>query len=70
MLRRDKRLIADQLPRKSDAIVFCRLAPAQVAAYRAVLALPDVAYLAACAGPCACGSGDRGADCCLGDPYQ
>ena len=33
LLRRTKKLIAHQLPKKTDHIVFCELAPLQLAAY-------------------------------------
>ena len=34
MLHRTKAIIKDQLPSKSDNVVFCRLAPMQERAYR------------------------------------
>ena len=34
MLRRTKAIIRDQLPAKTDNVVFCRLAPMQERAYR------------------------------------
>ena len=34
MLRRTKAIIWDQLPAKTDSVVFCRLAPMQERAYR------------------------------------
>ncbi|KAL4854168.1 hypothetical protein ACK3TF_005019 [Chlorella vulgaris] len=45
LLRRTKRLIADQLPRKMDFAVFCELAPLQLAAYKRLLQSPDVELL-------------------------
>lgn len=36
-LRRDKRLIADELPEKKDIVVFCPLAERQILAYQRLI---------------------------------
>ena len=41
MLRRDKSLIADQLPGKKDNVVFCPLTQLQKAVYRRLLAMDE-----------------------------
>jgi hypothetical protein len=59
MLRRNKSIIAHQLPVKRDHVVFCDLAPLQAAAYRRVLRLPDVDLILRCRDArCPCGSGN------------
>ncbi|KAF0307361.1 DNA excision repair protein ERCC-6-like 2 [Amphibalanus amphitrite] len=65
MLRRTKALIADQLPNKTDQIVYCPPSPLQRQVYSAVLDRPDVRLLVRRSRPCDCGSGRRAARCCL-----
>lgn len=55
MLRRTKALIADQMPTKSERIVFCPLAQEQNAAYRALCDLPEVKKLREWGSACPCG---------------
>ena len=58
MLRRTKAIIAHQLPKKRDNIVFCQLAPLQMKVYKRALQLPDVQNLILKAREeCPCGSG-------------
>ena len=57
MLRRRKDVIAHQMPKKKDHVVFCQLAPVQMEAYKRVLSLPDVQLILAARRPCPCGSG-------------
>ncbi len=64
MLRRTKAIIADQLPRKREHIVFCQLAPLQQRAYARLLACPDLQLLARAEERCGCGSGEVRARCC------
>nr|KAG5713963.1 hypothetical protein BaRGS_020291 [Batillaria attramentaria] len=64
MLRRTKKLIADQLPRKTDRVVFCRLTPLQVSVYKAVLSHPDLLSVLNMSSPCSCGSGAAKGKCC------
>jgi hypothetical protein len=59
-LRRTKSLIADQLPRKTDEIVFCRMSELQTRAYGRLLDSPDFKLLR----HCECGSGDQQYLCC------
>lgn len=64
LLRRTKALIADQLPRKRDYVVFCDLSDLQRRAYRRVLESPDGQLLVRCAEPCDCGSNRARCHCC------
>jgi SNF2 family DNA or RNA helicase len=71
-LRRTKALIADQLPRKFDKIVFCPLTPTQLEVYRRILAEPEVDLMKHHADPCPCGRIDpdtglayRRQNCCF-----
>jgi SNF2 family DNA or RNA helicase len=58
MLRRTKEIIARQMPKKKDNVVFCQLAPLQKRAYLRALQLPDVQMLLLKAHEdCPCGSG-------------
>ncbi|KAG7668690.1 hypothetical protein KSW81_005448 [Nannochloris sp. 'desiccata'] len=66
MLRRTKSIIAHQMPRKRDNIVFCQLAPLQMKAYKRALQLPDVQLLILKArDPCPCGLGDHSMKSCM-----
>ncbi|KAK1925843.1 P-loop containing nucleoside triphosphate hydrolase protein [Papiliotrema laurentii] len=56
-LRRDKRLIANELPDKRDLVVFCPLASKQIAAYRRFIASDDVQFILRRNEPCQFGSG-------------
>ncbi|KAF9074477.1 P-loop containing nucleoside triphosphate hydrolase protein [Rhodocollybia butyracea] len=56
-LRRTKVLIKDQLPKKTDNVVFCPMAPIQLMAYKRILELPAVQHLIQKDDPCECGSG-------------
>ncbi|XAO27602.1 hypothetical protein I312_106458 [Cryptococcus bacillisporus CA1280] len=58
-LRRDKKLIAHELPEKKDLVVFCPLASRQILAYRALIESDDVVNIQARNRPCPCGSGKR-----------
>ncbi|KAL8605870.1 hypothetical protein ACOMHN_040514 [Nucella lapillus] len=78
MIRRTKKVIADQLPVKRDEVVFCRLAPLQirdrvvfcrlaplqVSVYKAVLAHPDLKTVLRLNQKCDCGSGNALGRCC------
>jgi len=66
MLRRTKSIIAHQMPRKKDNIVFCQLAPLQLKAYKRALQLPDVQLLILKArDPCPCGLSDKSMKNCI-----
>ncbi|KAH8920948.1 hypothetical protein BT69DRAFT_371018 [Atractiella rhizophila] len=54
-LRRTKALIVEQLPKKTDLAVFCRLTPEQAHAYEELLKLPRVQDIIQHAQPCPCG---------------
>ena len=58
-LRRMKTLIADQLPKKNDRVVFCPLTDTQVTAYKAFLASDVVDYVRTSSDPCPCESGKK-----------
>ncbi|KAI1258625.1 P-loop containing nucleoside triphosphate hydrolase protein [Xylariaceae sp. FL1019] len=64
-LRRLKTLIADQLPKKSDKVVFCPLSDIQREAYENITG-SDLALLVLNAlKPCSCGSDLTGGHCCF-----
>ena len=63
-LRRMKTLIKDQLPRKSDRVVFCPLTGTQEEAYERYLESDAVQYIKQSADICDCGSGKKMGWCC------
>ncbi|EFQ32310.1 SNF2 family domain-containing protein [Colletotrichum graminicola] len=63
-LRRMKTLIAHQLPKKSDRVVFCPLTDQQREAYKNFISRPDVELLRTLSDPCECGSGTGQGWCC------
>ncbi|KAJ5574273.1 DNA excision repair protein ERCC-6-like 2 [Penicillium hispanicum] len=63
-LRRMKSLIADQLPKKSDRVVFCPLTWTQAEAYENFLDSEIVQYIKNSTDPCGCGSGKKAGWCC------
>ncbi|KAK2015332.1 SNF2 family domain-containing protein [Colletotrichum eremochloae] len=63
-LRRMKTLIAHQLPKKSDRVVFCPLTDLQQEAYKNFISRPDVELLRTLSDPCECGSGTGQGWCC------
>ncbi|KAF7307755.1 RAD26-like SNF2 family DNA-dependent ATPase [Mycena kentingensis (nom. inval.)] len=67
-LRRTKALIADQMPKKIDQVVFCPLAPKQIAVYRKILAHSEVEAVLRRAEDCECGSQKQRSKCCF--PYH
>lgn len=66
-LRRMKTLIADQLPRKSDRVVFCQLTDTQADAYRTFLESDKCEYIRTAKEPCDCQSGRSRGWCCYTD---
>ncbi|KAL6704453.1 hypothetical protein ACN47E_008197 [Coniothyrium glycines] len=56
-LRRMKSLIADQLPKKSDRVVFCQLTDEQADAYRTFLESDRCEFIRTAKEQCDCGSG-------------
>lgn len=64
LLRRMKTLIKDQLPKKSDRVVFCPLTDTQADAYENFTESEIVQYIKQSADPCDCGSGKRQGWCC------
>lgn len=66
-LRRLKSLIADQLPKKSDRVVFCPLSDVQREAYENFLDSELVEFIRDSAEPCPCGSGLTRQKCCYQD---
>ncbi|CAO1626820.1 unnamed protein product [Sympodiomycopsis kandeliae] len=58
MLRRTKALIADQLPKKYDKIVFCPLSAEQLQAYRKLTEQEDVINMVRSQELCECGATD------------
>lgn len=63
-LRRMKTLIADQLPKKSDRVVFCQLTESQADAYRAFIESDKCEFIRTAKEPCDCGSGKTRGWCC------
>ncbi|CAE6453750.1 unnamed protein product [Rhizoctonia solani] len=63
-LRRTKALIADQMPRKFDQVVFCPLAKTQLEVYKRFLNTLDVQLMVRKDEPCDCGSEEKRGYCC------
>ena len=63
-LRRMKSLIADQLPKKSDRVVFCQLTETQADAYRAFIESEKCEFIRRAKEPCDCNSGKSRGWCC------
>ncbi|KAI0100119.1 P-loop containing nucleoside triphosphate hydrolase protein [Nemania sp. FL0031] len=63
-LRRLKSLIAEQLPKKSDKVVFCPLSDLQRQAYENVLASPVAQFVLTSFDQCPCDSGNTRGHCC------
>ncbi|KAK8048766.1 hypothetical protein PG994_010496 [Apiospora phragmitis] len=63
-LRRMKSLIADQLPKKSDKVVFCPLSEIQRQAYENLVTSPLVEFVKTAHEVCECGSGNKRGFCC------
>ncbi|KAK3296860.1 P-loop containing nucleoside triphosphate hydrolase protein [Chaetomium fimeti] len=63
-LRRMKTLIAHQLPRKSDKVVFCPLTDIQREAYQNFLEGDHVTFVNSASELCDCGSGRKRGWCC------
>lgn len=66
-LRRTKALIADQLPRKSDRVVFCPLTDTQAEAYNNFCDSEIVRCIREASEPCPCGSGKKQGWCCYAE---
>ena len=63
-LRRTKDLIRDQLPKKTDRVVFCPLTPTQAQAYQRFLDSEIVQKIKNSSEFCHCGSGKKQGWCC------
>ena len=63
-LRRMKTLIAHQLPKKSDKVVFCPLTETQKEAYMNFTESDVVRLIRDASDPCSCGSGKNRRSCC------
>lgn len=63
-LRRMKSLIAHQLPKKTDKVVFCPLTSVQRDAYERLLKGVEVQLILSSVQPCICGSGVKQGWCC------
>lgn len=64
-LRRMKTLIADQLPKKVDRVVFCPLTDTQAEAYENLVNSDIIQYIKTSTEKCDCGSGKKAGWCCL-----
>lgn len=74
-LRRMKSLIREQLPKKTDRVVFCPLTPAQADAYQNFINSDYVQTIKDSSEMCDCGSGKKSGWCCRkflenGDAWQ
>lgn len=63
-IRRTKALIADQLPKKSDRVVFCPMTETQEEAYDNFCDSEIVRCIRESSLPCPCGSGKKSGWCC------
>jgi SNF2 family DNA or RNA helicase len=63
-LRRMKSLIAHQLPKKTDKVVFCPLTSLQTVAYERFLESDIVEIVKQSSQPCDCKSGKKKGWCC------
>ncbi|OGM43093.1 DNA excision repair protein (Rad26L) [Aspergillus bombycis] len=63
-LRRMKSLIADQLPKKIDRVVFCPLTETQADAYENLLDSDIIRYIKESSELCSCGSRKKAGWCC------
>ena len=63
-LRRMKTLIADQLPKKSDRVVFCQVTDTQAQAYRNLLDSDKFGHICRSSELCDCNSGKKRGWCC------
>eukprot|EP01083_Nonionella_stella_P232797 820839_1 len=63
-LRREKSLIADQLPTKKDHIVFCQMTEFQMKVYKRILETPEFQLVIQIHDPCECGSTKMCGVCC------
>ena len=63
-LRRMKSIIADQLPKKSDRVVFCPLTDTQSDAYENFIDSDVIQYIKTASDPCTCGSRKKSGWCC------
>ena len=63
-LRRMKSIIADQLPKKSDRVVFCPMTTTQADAYENCVDNEYIQYIKDSTLPCHCGSGKKQGWCC------
>ncbi|KAI5270201.1 hypothetical protein E4T47_06397 [Aureobasidium subglaciale] len=62
--RRMKSLIAHQLPKKTDRVVFCPLSEAQSEAYMNLVESDKIDYIRRSSDPCDCGSDKKRGWCC------
>lgn len=63
-LRRTKALIAHQLPKKSDRVVFCPMTETQIEAYQNFTDTELVRTIRDASNPCTCGSKKKAGWCC------
>ncbi|KAJ7072771.1 RAD26-like SNF2 family DNA-dependent ATPase [Mycena amicta] len=64
-LRREKtKVIADQMPKKTDQVVFCPLTSKQISVYKKILKDPEIVDVLRRKEPCDCGSEESRSKCC------
>ena len=68
MLQRFKTLIKDEMPKKEDNVVFCKLASEQQEVYERVIESNEYELIRSANDPCSCGSGMPTKDCHNHDP--
>lgn len=66
-IRRTKALIAHQLPKKSDRVIFCPLTEKQAEAYNNFCDSELLHVIRDSSSACACGSGKKSGYCCYGE---
>ncbi|GAB7365109.1 hypothetical protein MBLNU230_g6199t1 [Neophaeotheca triangularis] len=73
-LRRPKTLIADELPKKTDRVVFCKMTDLQIEAYNTFCDSDVVTAMREANNPCDCSSGKKQGWCCYqyidGEPWH
>eukprot|EP00117_Sycon_ciliatum_P038425 scpid14362/ scgid0364/ Putative DNA repair and recombination protein RAD26-like len=69
-LRRTKALIADQLPKKEEYVVFCPWTELQYSICQALLECDDFQIVLKAHDPCPCSSGRKRSSCCYSENSQ
>lgn len=71
VLRRDKSVISDLLPKKTDNIVFCKMSELQVEIYKRVMQSENFAFMLKWVSLCPCGISERNyGKCCAVEQFD